>query len=100
MDGDSPSGWVLVRFTEQLERWIDRESPDQDTRLVVANWIMTRYSDPYQGVVREHPIPDLWFGRIPQTLNADDTVVVCAYFVFEQTKIFRCDNIGRIGLPL
>jgi hypothetical protein len=67
---DSPSDWQLVRFLEHLNRWGEIESPDPDTRLVVTAWVMSRHEDPYRGVRREPGFPNLWFGKVPNTLDA------------------------------
>jgi hypothetical protein len=97
---DEPSEWRLTRFEEHLDRWADIDQPDEDDRLVVANWVMTRHDNPYQGARREPVHPNLWFARIPGTVDKDGTIVVCAYYIFEQAKIIRCDSIMRLGLPL
>jgi hypothetical protein len=90
----------LARFLEHLDRWADLESPDQDTRLLVAAWIVGRADQPYEGVRREAGFPNLWFGRIPGTLDHHGSMVTCSYFVFESVRVIRCNSIGRLGLPL
>lgn len=97
---DTPSEWRLVRFLEHLDLWAEVEKPDQDTRLRVTNWVIARHEDPYAGVRREPGFPNLWFGRIPDTFDAAGSVVTCSYFVFESTKVIRCNSIGRLNLPL
>jgi len=97
VERDRPQGWHLVRFIEHLDRWAERESPDQDTRLRVVDWVMARYDDPYAGVLREPGSANLWYGRIPGTRDKAGTIVVCSYFVFERLKIVRCHRIGRPG---
>jgi hypothetical protein len=100
MENDRPGAWKLVRFIEHLDRWVTAESPDADCRLVVAGWVMSRCDDPYSGVRREAGFPNLWFGRIPGTLDGDASIVTCSYFIFESTRIVRCNSIGRLKLPL
>jgi len=97
VERDRPHGWHLVRFIEHLDAWVERESPDQDTRLRVVDWIMSRHDDPYTGVIREPGSANLWYGRIPGTRDADRTIVVCSYYVFDSVKIVRCNRIGRPG---
>ena len=97
---DEPSGWHLVRFIEHLNRWAEIELPDPDTRLRVTAWVMARHDDPYSGVRREPGFPNLWFGRIPDTLDEHGTVVICSYFILATTRVIRCNGIGRLSLPI
>ena len=90
----------MVRFVEHLAQWAKVESPDQDTRLRVTGWVMARHDDPYAGVRREPGFPNLWFGRIPGTLDANGSMVTCSYFIYESTRVIRCNGIGRLNLPL
>jgi hypothetical protein len=38
--------WQLKDFEESLDHWISLESPDDDLRLVVTAWVLTRFDDP------------------------------------------------------
>lgn len=100
MGHDSPAGWLLVRFGEHLDLWEKLEAPDLDTRLMVVGWVMTRQDDPYVDVRREAGFQNLWFGRIPGTLDGNSSMVICSYFIFESTKIVRCNSICRLSLPV
>jgi hypothetical protein len=93
------SDWTLVDFVEWLERWANAENPDQDRRLIVAQWVMARHDDPYAGVRREPDFGNLWYGRIPGTWGADGTVMTCSYFVYEQQRRIRCNHIASLSLP-
>ena len=62
--------WQLKDFEESLDHWISLESPDDDLRLVVTAWVLTRFDDPYQGVRREPGFANLWFGPIPGSVQA------------------------------
>lgn len=66
--------WALTRFDECLDRWIDVEDPPDDLRLIVTAWVLSRFDDPYQGVVREPNFPNLWFGRVPGTADGSHVV--------------------------
>jgi len=90
----------LVRFIEHLDHWVEIESPDQDTRFRVTDWIVARHDDPYAGVRREPGFPNLWFGRIPGTVDSGGSIVICSYVIFELTHVVRCNAIGRINLPM
>jgi hypothetical protein len=67
----------LLRFAEAIDRWIERESPSDDMRLRVVDWVWGRHDGPYGGMRREdHPY--LWFGAVPGT-EVKRTVVTCSY---------------------
>lgn len=70
--------WLLEEFEACLDAWISLEAPDDDLRLVVTEWVLTRFDDPYQGVRREPGFPNLWFGSIPASVHAG-RIVVCSY---------------------
>ena len=63
--------------------------------LLVA--VMARHDDPYAGVVREPGFANLWYGRVPNTRDRAGTLVTCSYFIFEKTRVIRCNSIGRPG---
>jgi hypothetical protein len=90
----------LAGFLEQLDEWAGRDSPDDDLRLVVTAWVLTRYDDPYQGVRRESAFPNLWFGVIPYSGDGMGNVVVCAYWIEESTRTVHCDSFTRLSVPL
>lgn len=98
-----PSGvrpWVLDKFLERFDAWVEREAPTDDLRVIVMDWILTRDDDPYQGVRREEGIPNLWFGRIPNSHDGSGHVVVCSYWIKESSRTVCCDNFGTLSLPL
>jgi hypothetical protein len=97
---DRPPQWCLVRFIEHLDRWAELERPDEHTRLVVADWVLSRHDNPYMGVRREPGFANLWFGRVPGTLDGAGSVVVCSYLIYEETMVIRCNGIGRLSLPI
>ena len=94
-----PDRWSLEGFEEHLDIWISREDPDADLRLVVAEWILTRFDDPYQGVRREPPFDNLWFGLVPGSRRGD-LVVTCAYWILEREHTVRCDSFATLRLPI
>ncbi len=49
--------------------WIAVDGPDIELRLVVTEWVLSRFDDPYQGVRHEPGFPNLWFGRVPNSLH-------------------------------
>jgi hypothetical protein len=61
---DAPR-WSLTDFVDRLDAWIDLEQPDRDLRLMVTAWILTRYTDPYQGVRREPGFDNCGSERFP-----------------------------------
>lgn len=99
MTNDVPA-WTLVGFLDRLDAWAERESPSQDLRNVVTEWILTRYDDPYQGMRREKGFPNLWFGTVPNTADGAGNVVVCSYWIEESRRVVRCDSFATLSQPL
>ena len=97
---DQPQTWILKGFIERLDAWIDLEDPDQDLRMAVTAWVLTRQIDPYEGVERDAGFANLWFGTVPHSLHDDARVVVCSYWILEAESVVRCDTFGTLGLPL
>jgi hypothetical protein len=93
---DGPPDWRLVRFLDAVEAWIERESPDDDMRLLVMNWIMNRHDDPYRGMRRVDGHPNLWFGPIRET-QSQGTVVTSSYWIYELTRTVRCNDICTLS---
>jgi hypothetical protein len=97
-------GWNLTGFDEHLELWIQLSSPSDDLRVIVANWLLSRIDDPYQGMQREAEghsnlgHPNLWFGMIPGTRHGYQAVY-CSYLIFEQTGTVRCNSVMTLHWP-
>ena len=62
-----PSFWQLENFVERLDAWIATENPSEDLRIIVTEWVVARFDNPYTDVSREPEFPNLWFGPIPET---------------------------------
>lgn len=92
--------WTLQDFLLRFDQWADQESPSDDLRLEVIAWILSRAEDPYQGVRRESGFDNLWYGSIPSTHHDRDQVVVCAYWIHEQSRTVRCERFGSLSLPI
>jgi len=92
--------WKLEGFEEALDRWIATETPDQSLRIVVTQWVLTRFDDPYIGVWRADGFENLWFGTVPTSLHGDDMVVTCSYWIYEGEHRVRCDSIATLSLPI
>ena len=91
--------WQLEDFEESLDHWILLESPDDDLRLVVTAWVLTRFDDPYQGVRREPGFANLWFGPIPGSVQAG-RIVVCSYMITDRERLVKCNSFATLRLPL
>jgi hypothetical protein len=39
------SEWALERFEECLDRWIEVENPSDDLRIIVTEWVLSRFDD-------------------------------------------------------
>lgn len=91
--------WTLAGFVEGADTWIERDSPDDDLRVIVLDWIIGRCEDPYRGVRRESGFPNLWYGVVPHS-RRDATAVLCSYWVVESDHLIRCESIATLGLPI
>ncbi|BCB74272.1 hypothetical protein GCM10022251_73350 [Phytohabitans flavus] len=100
MDSDSPTAWVFARFEDLFLSWVDRELPDEATQTRVIDWMRDRRADPFAGMLRDLNHPNLWFGRVPHTLDKAGTLVTVSYQILMRTRIVRCMSIGRVGLPM
>jgi hypothetical protein len=89
----------LDKFPERFGAWVELESPPDNVRRIVGNWILTRYDDPYQGVQRVEDKPNLWFGQIPNSRDGSGRVVVCSYWIEESSRTVRCDLFGTLRPP-
>jgi hypothetical protein len=94
-----PGFWRLENFDVRLDAWIANESPDEDLRIIVTEWVIGRFDNPYTDVSREAEFPNLWFGAIPDSQHGD-RVVVCSYWVLEDERLVRCDQIASLRRPL
>lgn len=92
--------WQLENFGEALDRWIDTQQPSADLRLIVTEWVLSRFDDPYRGVHRVAGFDNLWYGQVPRTLHGAHLVVTCSYWITETEKVVRCDNLATLSLPL
>ena len=95
----SEGQWALEGFEEAFDLWAEQAAPDHDLRMRVLSWFFTRIEDPYAGVRREPTFDNLWFGLVPATLRSG-TVVGCSYWIFESTRVLRCDAIATLTIPL
>jgi hypothetical protein len=82
-----------------LDRWIELSEPDQDLRLVVTDWVLSRAQHPYRAVRRETGFDNLWYGTVPQSRHGDDLAVMCSYWIYERERLIRCESIASLALP-
>lgn len=94
-----PLRWKLIRFEESIDRWIERESPSDDLRVIVLDWALGQSEDPYRGMRREEGHPNLWFGPIRNS-QVGWRSVTCSYWIHESTRLVRCNDICTLDLPL
>jgi hypothetical protein len=93
--------WTLSRFEDRFEALAKREPPTDDLCDIATFWYATREDDPYQGEVkREEGIPNLWFGRVPNSHDRYGHVAICTYWINESTRTVHCHNFGTLSLPL
>ena len=92
--------WTLAAFEERLDAWISLEDPDERLRLLVTAWILSRLDDPYLGVTREPAFANLWHGTVPGSLHDSDSVVVCAYWIYEASRTVVCESFATLTLPV
>lgn len=94
------TGWTLVGFLERFELWEKHEKTPGDLSLIVADWILSRHTDPYRGARREPGFDNLWFAPIPNTLHGDGLVVACSYWIIERNSEVRCNLFGSLHWPI
>jgi hypothetical protein len=95
----SPSSWIPLDFEDRIARWIDRDGfRDDDLRLEVVSWIINQLHDPYDGVKPVASLPGLYQGTIPHT-EIRGTAVLCSYWIDNDARTVRCDNIATLALP-
>jgi|SRR5579859_4684577 len=99
MNPTEPS-WTLIGFLEHLDTWIGHESPKQDLRVIVTDWVLSRSVDPYKAAQREAGFANLRFARIPNTFDGAGSLIVRSYFVEETTTTVRCSNIATLTWPV
>jgi hypothetical protein len=93
--------YKLEGFIEWMEIWEKNEpisAISGQRRIAVLDWIMSRYSDPYAGARREPVAENYWSAKIPWTLH-DGQMVVCCFWVYEETRRVVCDQLTTLGLP-
>jgi hypothetical protein len=94
------SFWQLHGFEDALDTWIAIEAPSVDLRFTVTEWVLGRADDPYVGVKRRTDIAsNYWFAIVPGS-REDNHVVVCGYWIDEETRTVRCDSIATLRLPI
>lgn len=98
MPSSSPP-WKLENFIERFEAWVQRDSPEDDLRLIVTDWITTRYSTPYQGVDRQVGFDNLWYGHIPNSGDGCGNVVTCSYWIRESSHTVYCNDFSVLSYP-
>jgi len=94
------AAWTLAAFEQRLDLWVVQEQPDDPLRTLVTAWILLRFDDPYEGVVREPGFANLWYGAIPGSLHNSDHVIVCAYWIMEGSRTVVCESFASLSLPL
>ncbi len=92
--------WTLKGFVERLDAWAALENPTPELRRHVTAWVFTRYEQPYRGVRREPGFPDLWFGAVPNAVDDQDRVVVCAYYIREAEHAVICESFATLSQPV
>jgi hypothetical protein len=82
-----------------MDDWKEREKPTIDLAFVVAEWVLSRFDDPYRGMRRERGFDNLWYGVVPGT-EFQGSAVVCSYFVDELNRQVCCDSFATLSLPV
>ena len=93
------NAWSLEKFGDCLDQWIEQENPARELRLVVTQWLFTRFDDPYQGVRREDNFDNLWYGSVPFSRHGDFQAVMCSYWIIEREHKVVCESIATLSLP-
>jgi hypothetical protein len=100
---DQPA-WTLLDFLPKLDAWIAQESPLEDLRVFVTDWIFTRSNDPFDNARRVAGFADYWQAVIPNSEHFDDYAercgVICLYWIDVSARSVRCDRFASLSLPL
>lgn len=102
MASSDSSGYTLQGFKEWMEIWEKNEpisAVSTDRRIAVLAWMVSRGADPYAGARREDVAPNCWLAKIPGTFHGGQ-MVVCTYFIYEETRTVRCDMLTTLALPI
>jgi len=95
-----PGPWVLVDLEDRLSEWIGRESPTRDRREWVRAWVEVLERNPYELLEPVPASPDWWFGRIPTTLDASETVVTCLVQIVPSRHEVLMGRFASLGVPI
>lgn len=95
-----PGPWKLAGFLDRLDAWVERESPNDDLRLLVTAWVVNRHTDPYHGVRRESGFPNLWSGVVPDSDDGQGNGVFCSYWIDETARVVKCNGIATLSWPV
>lgn len=102
MASSDASPYKLEGFIEWMEIWEKNEpisAISDQRRIAVLEWIMSRFNDPYAGARRESVGDNYWFAKIPWTFH-DGQVVVCAFWIYEDSRRVVCDQLGTLSWPV
>jgi len=96
-----PPFWDLQNFGERFRAWRGQESPPDDVRRAVGEWIASRYDDPYAGARHEldAPLTNIWSCILPDT-ERDGCAVYCSFRIDEEDRTVTCDQLSTLSLPI
>lgn len=92
--------WRIDGFLERVEIWGDEQAASIDLRIVVTEWVFSRYDDPYAGARREEGFENLWYVVVPNSAHGNGDVVICSFWIDEEARVVRCDNVATVGWPV
>lgn len=92
--------WRIEQVDACLDRWHQIDNPSPDLQVIVADWLMTRIVDPYEGATADADQPDLWFARVPDSGDGCGNVVTCSYRVDKANGTVTCDIIINLSWPV
>lgn len=93
--------WSLRRFEDYCDKWSKIATPTDELFEIVANWFVTRETDPYQGATKLEKSPlSLWFARIPNSHDGYGHVVACTYWIDEPHHTVHCHSFATLSMPL
>lgn len=92
--------WQILGTEDCLNRWQDREKPSTDLSFLVAEWLVSKMDDPYQGMRRIPEFPNMWFGKVSRSDHRPDSVVVCTYEIDEAAHTVHLRSIATLSKPI
>jgi hypothetical protein len=96
---DAAPMWILDKFEERFEAWIDQQMPAEDVIWTVGEWIMSLSENPYRAATRQPDFENMWYCALPETRRRG-AVVACWYWIREMDRTVQCCGLATLKEPI